>query len=101
MNMTEREIDEFVKPYKENYGWQLRARSGNGNRTDDSYLYHFVDDANICIIINPTNKGFSFNKTVDWVFKFKSDEFTPLDYPDHFEKNYLRFRKIVLEKELN
>lgn len=99
--MTEQEVNEFIKPYKENYGWQLVARSGNGDRTDDSYRYHFVDDANICIIINPNNKGFSFNKNVDWIFKLKSDEFTPLDYPNHFEKNYLRFRKIVLEKELN
>ena len=99
--MTESEINEFSKLYKEMYGWQLMARSGNKDRTDDTYNYHFVDDANICIIINPNNKGFSFHKIVDGVFKLKSGEFTPLDYPDHFNKNYLRFRKIVLTKQLN
>ena len=96
--MTEHEINKFVQPYKKEYGWSLVARSGNGNQIDDTYLYHFVDDANICIIINPVNKGFAFRKTVDFLFKFQSDEFTPLDYPDHFEKNYLRFRKIVLQR---
>lgn len=98
--MTEQEVNEFAKPYKKNYGWTLISRSGNGNRTDDSYLYNFVDDANICITINPVNKGFCFSKVVDWVFQLKSGEFTPLDYEDHFKKNYLHFRKIVLEKDL-
>lgn len=99
--MTEREIMDFVRPYKEKYGWRLIARSGNGNRTDETYNYVFVDDANICITINPMSKGFCFIKNVDFLFKLKSDEFTPLDYPSHFEKNYLRFRKIVLVKQLN
>lgn len=98
--MTGKEVDEFVKPYKDNYGWQLVARSGDGDRTDDSYKYHFVDDLNMCIIINPNNKGFSFSKSVDFLFRLVSDEFSPLDYPNHFERNYLRFRKIVLEKGL-
>lgn len=100
MVMTEQEINKFVQPYKEEYGWSLISRSGNGNITDDAYLYHFVDDANICIIINPVNKGFRFSKSVDILFKLQSDEFTPLDYQDHFNKNYLRFRKIVLQKQL-
>ena len=98
--MTEKEILEFVEPYKDKYGWSLIARSGNGNQTDDTYSYLFVDDANICITINPVNKGFSFSKRVDFLFSLKSDEFTPLDYQDHFERNYLRFRKIVVEKQL-
>lgn len=99
--MTEQEVEVFAKKYKEMYGWTLIARSGNGNETDDTYLYHFVDDANVCIVINPVNKGFSFSKIVDFVFRLKSDEFTPLDYNDHFERNYLRFRKLVIEKQLN
>ena len=99
--MTEHEINEFCHPYKEKYGWILFARSGNSNRIDKTYSYVFIDDANICITINPTNKGFMFSKSVDFLFKLSSDEFTPLDYKDHFEKNYLRFRKIVLEKQLN
>lgn len=98
--MTEKEVNEFVQPYKEQYGWSLYARSGNKDKTDDSYNYLFVDDANICITINPTNKGFSFSKIVDFLFQLKSNEFTPLDYPNHFESNYLRFRKIVIEKQL-
>ena len=101
--MTEHEINKFIQPYEKEYGWSLVARSGNSSsgRTNDTYLYHFVDDANICITINPVNKGFSFSKTVDFLFKLRSDEFTPLDYPNHFEKNYLRFRQIVLQKQLN
>ena len=99
--MTEQEVESFAKPYKEKYGWQLMARSGNDSKSYDNYLYHFVDDARVCIIINPENKGFSFSKIVDWIFRLASEEFTPLDYSDHFEKNYLRFRKIVLEKQLN
>ncbi len=99
--MTREEIDAFVALYQEKYKWQLVARSGNGDKTDDSYLYHFVDDINIGITINPSNKGFKFSKTVDWVFNLQSGELTPLDYQDHFERNYLRFRKIILEKNLD
>ena len=99
--MTENEINEFIQPYKKEYGWSLIARSGNGNQTDGTYLYHFMDDANICITLNPVNKGFSFSKSVEFIFKLQSDEFTPLDYQDHFIKNYLKFRKIVLQKQLN
>ena len=98
--MTKKEIDEFVKQYEDLYGWTLLARCGNDNNAYDTYEYHFVDDANICIIINPVNKGFRFSKNVDFLFKLKSDEFTPLDYEDHFIRNYLRFRKIVIEKQL-
>ena len=99
--MTKKEIDEFVKPYKEEYGWELMARSGNKEQIDDTYSYNFVDDANICITINPVNKGFSFRKIVDYVFELRSNEFTPLDYPNHFDKNYKRFRKVVLLKQLD
>lgn len=98
--MTQAEVEEFSKSYKEQYGWTLFSRSGNGNHTDDTYLYNFIDDIGICITINPTNKGFSFRKIVDGVFELRSNEFTPLDYPDHFYKNYIRFRKIVIQKEL-
>ena len=101
MGMTKQEVNDFVKPYKDNYGWELIARSGNDNETNDNYLYHFVDDANISIVINPVNKGFSFSKVVDFLFRLKSEEFTPLDYKNHFEQNYLRFRKIVIDKGLN
>lgn len=64
--MTGKEIDKFAEKYIKNYGWDLVARSGNGDQTDDTYLYLFVDDANICITINPVNKGFSFTKKVDF-----------------------------------
>lgn len=98
--MTKLEINEFVQPYERAYGWNLIAQSGDGEH-DDAYLYYYVDDANICITINPVNKGFSFSKKVDFLFELRSDEFTPLDYKDHFVRNYLRFRKIVLQKNLN
>lgn len=98
--MTKKEVYDFIEPYEQQYEWQLVMRSGNKDRTDDTYRYHFVDNANIGIMINPVNKGFSFHKSVDSVFELTSCEFTPLDYPDHFERNYLRFRKIVLEKNL-
>ena len=99
--ITYQEVREFFKPYEDKYGWILMARSGNGDRTDDSYRYHFVDDANICIVINPTNKGFRFIKSVDGVFELKSDECTTFDYPNHFERLYLRFRNIVITKRLD
>jgi len=99
--MNEQEIKQFIKPYEEVYGWQLFARCGNGVQDSDTYSYEFIDDANICITINPVNKNFSFNKNVEFLFELKSNEFSPLDHPGHFEKNYLKFRRIVLEKGLN
>ena len=98
--MTQSEVYEFIDRYIKIYDWYLCFRSGNKNITDDTYLYHFIDDLNISITINPNNKGFRFTKIVDNVFTLSSDEFTPLDYKDHFEKNYLRFRNIVLSKNL-
>lgn len=98
--MNQQEIEAFVEPYKEKYGWSLIARSGNGGLEDADYSYLYVDDAGICITIDPVDKGFSFSKNVDFLFKLKSGKFTPLDHKDHFEKNYLRFRNIVLEKQL-
>ena len=98
--MTQAEVYTFVERYQNLYDWSLYSRSGNKNITDDTYLYHFMDDLNISITINPNNKGFRFTKIVDNVFKLSSDEFTPLDYKDHFERNYLRFRNIVLSKNL-
>ena len=96
MVMTQKEIDDFISIYRETYGVTLFAISGNKDITDDTYLYHFVDDIGIAIIINPNTKSFKFSTSID-VFKLSSDDFSPLDYPDHFRRNYLRFRKLVRE----
>ena len=100
MPLTNKEIMDFAEPYINNYGWELMSRGGNDLNNLDTYLYHFIDDAGICITINPNNKGFSFSKNVDFLFRLSSNEFTPFDYKNHFIKNYIRFRKIVIEKNL-
>ena len=99
--MSEQEIKQFIKPYEDLYRWQLYARCGNESQDFDTYLYEYVDDAGVCITINPVNKNFSFRKNVEFLFELKSNNFSPLDYPGHFEKFYLKFRRIVLEKGLN
>ena len=50
--------------------------------------------------LHPVDKSFRFEKIVDYVFKFDSGTFSPIDYEDHFEKNYLHFRNIVEDKVL-
>jgi len=99
--MNEQEIEQFINLFKNLYGWNLYARCGNGKQDYDTYTYKYVDDANICITINPVNKNFSFSKNVDFLFELKSNAFSPLDHPGHFEKFYLKFRNIVLDKGLN
>lgn len=104
--ITQTEIEAFFRKFIDKYDWRLVARMGTGNKTDDSYDYLYVDDIGISITLNPNNKGFRFLYTVDFLFKLKSDEFTPWDFQrddtdlTHFEKNYVRFRKVVKEKNL-
>lgn len=92
--MNEKEIYDFLKSYIVLYDFRLWSREGKAD-SGKEYSYRFLDDLGINILINPNNKGFSFSYIVDFVFTLNSYEFTPLDYKDHFDKQYMRFRKIV------
>jgi hypothetical protein len=92
--MSQKEIYDFLEPYIDLYDLKLWSREGNPD-SGKEYNYRFIDDLGINILINPNNKGFSFSYIVDFIFRLESDEFTPLDYTNHFDKAYLRFRKIV------
>ena len=104
--VTENEIKEFFKDIMKTYNWSLIARMGHGDKTDETYDYLYIDDLGISITLNPNNKGFQFMISVDFVFKLKSDEFTPWDYKrsengkTHFETFYERFRRNVVEKQI-
>lgn len=98
--MTEQEIKNIIQPYIDAYDWMLMARSGNGLGSISEYNYHYVDNKGICIIINPVSKSFEFRKSVDFIFELNSGDFSPLDYPNHFEKFYKKFRNVVIEKGL-
>lgn len=102
--ISDTELKQFFQPYMDQYNWSLVTRSsGKQSIIDhmDTYDYSFIDDAGIMITLNPNNKGFRFMKIVGFLFKLTSDEFTPWDFKDHFEKNYMRFRNIVISKDLN
>lgn len=90
--MSEKELMDCINPFKEKYDWSLIARSGPAEG-GDKYLYIFIDDIGINIIVNPNNKNFRFEKIVDKIFFLKSPNMSPIDYENHFEKMYEKFRQ--------
>ena len=102
--ISEKDLRAMMDKYIKMYNWMLFARCSTENsgvtEERDTYAYSFIDDLNINILIDPVSKSFEFTKIVDNAFKLESGEFSPIDYPDHFERFYMKFRKIVIEKEL-
>lgn len=99
--MTQNEIQTIIEPFVKLYNWSLHSRAGNSNNDFSTYSYNYIDDAGIVITINPVTKEFSFKISVDYLFTLSSDAFSPIDYKNHFEMMYTRFRNLVITKNLH
>lgn len=103
--VSKEEIEEFFKELIDEYGWRLIARMGNGEHKDDTWDYLYIDDSGIEITLNPNIKGFRFSKNIKLIYMLKSHEFSTWDYAyedglTHFEKNYKKFRDLIVSKDL-
>ena len=92
---SEEEIKKLMKPYSERFNLQMFCKQGTPVKGNDTTMYDccFMDDLNVSVIISPDG-NFRFERIVD-LFKLSSQKMSPVDYPDHFERMYLRFRKTV------
>lgn len=96
MKFTEEYIKRVLEPYKNEFGLSLIMKCGNPNvMKEDEYDCVFCDDLGVNIRV--TTKGeFSFDKQIAYVYRLTSPKMSPIDYKDHFDRSYRRFRDTVM-----
>ena len=95
--MNEKEIHDFLSEFKDSeFRYVLRQSNHLSGGDIEKYDLVYVDKNGIFVTVNPVDKSFYFKYVTNKMFVLKSGSFSPLDYPNHFKRNYINFVNTAL-----